>query len=167
MESLKNRKERFEYTGSLSEYQLLSKNTTMKYEVDSYSPYQNYLYKSALYGLDSINEKELVTMCSKKKQRINKVYFKGQMVINIYKQKLTNNFTTALFNKLFPKAPVTALFNSNQDTDPNFKNTLTFKDLNISKDDIVNLFIQEGILPKNFTELTTDPNQLPKLKNAI
>ena len=50
MESLKNRKERFEYTGSLSEYQLISKNTTMKYEVDSYSPYQNYLYKSIIWS---------------------------------------------------------------------------------------------------------------------
>jgi hypothetical protein len=52
----------------------------------------------------------------------------------------------------------------NEETDPNFKNTLTFKDLNISKEDIINIFIENGVLPKNFMALTQDPNQLPRLK---
>lgn len=164
MEKLKNRKERFEYTGKLEEYQLMPKKLVMEYEIDNYSSYQNYLYKRALYGLSSISEKELATMCSKKKYRINKVYLRGQIAINVYKQKLTNLITNALFDKLFPDSPLTAFFKSQEITDPNFKNTLTFKDLSITKDDIVNLFIQEGVLPKNFLEITTDPNQLPRLK---
>jgi hypothetical protein len=164
MEKLKNRKEKFEYTGKLAEYQLLSQNTVMQYEIDTYSSYQNYLYKRALYGLSAITEKELESMCSKKKQRINKVYLKGQSVINVYKQKLTNTYSNSLFITLFPNSGVTKYLISNEDIDPNFKNTLTFKDLKISKDNVIDLFIKEGVLPKNFIELKQDPNQLPRLK---
>jgi len=73
MEKLKNRKDKFEYVGKLEEYQLMPKKLTMQYEIDSYTSYQNYLYKRALYGLNAVEEKELVTMYSKKKLRINKV----------------------------------------------------------------------------------------------
>lgn len=164
MEKLKSRKERFEYSGKLAEYQLMAGKTTMEYEVDSYTNYQNYLYKRALYGLNVLTEHELASMCTKKKQRINKVYVKGQNVINIYKQKLTNAYSNLLLKTLFPNSPITEFFIGNATTDINFKNTLTFKDLNISKEDIINLFIEEGVLPKNFKELKNDPNMLPRLK---
>ena len=48
-------------------YQLNVSKVYLQYEQDKYSEYQNYLYKRALYGLSSLNEKEIVTMCSKKK----------------------------------------------------------------------------------------------------
>jgi hypothetical protein len=35
---------------------------------------------------------------------------------------------------------------------------------NISKEDIITIFISEGILPKNFHSITRDPNALPRLK---
>ena len=162
---MEKRKEKFEYVGKLEEYQLMPKCTMVQYEVDQYSSYQNYLYKRALYGLSSITEQELATMCSKKKKRIERVYLKGQQVINLHKQKLTNNITNLLFERLFPQSPLTEFFLSNTETDEKFKNTLNFKDLNITKDDIIRIFIEEGVLPKNFMEISVDPNQLPRLKN--
>jgi hypothetical protein len=51
------------------------------------------------------------------------------------------------------------------ETDEKFINKLTFKDLNISKSDIITIFISEGILPKNFLSLTEAPKSLPRLKN--
>ena len=57
-----------------------------------------------------------------------------------------------------------SLIASNQ-TDEKFKNTLNFKDLNINKDQIISIFIDEGVLPKNFLSLERNPNQLPRLKN--
>jgi hypothetical protein len=65
---------------------------------------------------------------------------------------------------LFPNAPITDFLLSDTQTDDKVKNTLTFKDLNISKDQIISIFIAEGVLPKNFLSLTHDPNQLPRLK---
>jgi len=149
----------------IKDYQL-QPGRYMQYEVDSYSQYQNYLYKRALYGLNALTEQELASICDKKKQRISRVYLKGQQAINVYKQKLTTAYSNLFFKTLFPNAPITDFLLGNDETDVNFKNTLTFKDLKISKEDIISVFIQEGVLPKNFLELTTDPNQLPRLKKS-
>ena len=161
-----NTKQKFEYSGKLENYQLMnSRPTVMQYETDGYSQYQNYLYKRALYGLDALSQQELATMCSKKKQRIINVYKRAQVVLNKFKQQLTIQYTNLFFKTLFPKSPLTDFLLSETETDEKFKNTLTFKDLNISKEQIISIFIEEGILPKNFLSLERDPNQLPRLKN--
>lgn len=166
MSNLKNRKERLHYFGDLANYQLKQQNEYKDYEIDSYSTYQNYLYKRALYGLNGLPKEEIDNICNKKKQRISKVYVKGQTTINIYKQTLTNIYTNFLFQSLFPNSPLTEFFLDNTEVDTEFKNILTFKELNIDKDRIINIFIEDGILPKNFHELKHDPNRLPRLKNA-
>jgi hypothetical protein len=149
----------------IRDYQLNGGKTYMQYEQDKYSVYQNYLYKRALYGLSALSEKELATMCGKKKQRILNVYKRAQNVLNIFKQKIAIEYTNKIFLSLFPKASITKdLVNCNE-TDEKFINTLTFKDLNIGKDQIISIFIAEGILPKNFLSLKEAPISLPSLKN--
>ena len=148
----------------VNNYQLNAGKTYMQYEQDKYSAYQNYLYKRALYGLDALSQEELATMCSKKKQRIINVFKRAQIVLNVAKQKATIAYTNALFKTLFPKSPITEFLLSETEPDPSFKNTLTFKELGINKDDIVDIFIREGILPKNFLSLE-QPNSLPRLRN--
>ena len=157
---------KLEYTGKIESYQLYRGETYMQYEQDSYNNYQNHLYKRALYGLSAFTQQELATMCSKKKQRVSKVYMKGQNVINLYKQKLTNAYSNFIFKTLFPESPLTQFFIETEETDVEFKNTLTFKDLGITKDQIIGLFITEGILPKNFHSLDKDFNALPRLRKA-
>lgn len=157
---------KLEYTGKIESYQLYKGNTYMQYEQDSYNNYQNHLYKRALYGLSAFTQQELATMCSKKKQRVSKVYMKGQNVINLYKQKLTNAYSNFIFKTLFPESPLTQFFIETEETDVEFKNTLTFKDLGITKDQVIGLFINEGILPKNFHSLDKDFNALPRLRKA-
>ena len=149
---------------NVKNYQLNAGKTYMQYETDKYSQYQNYLYKRALYGLDALSQDELATMCSKKKQRIINVYRRSQVVLNKFKQQVTIQYSNFIFKTLFPNAPITDFLLSDTQTDDKVKNTLTFKDLGISKDQIITIFIAEGILPKNFLSLTTDPNQLPRLK---
>ena len=149
----------------LKDYQLNTGKTHIQYEQDSYSNYQNYLYKRALYGLSSINQEELDSMCGKKKQRIINVYKRAQVVLNTFKQTATINYTNFLFKTLFPNSPITQFLLSETETDDKFKNTLTFKDLNISKEQIISIFMSEGILPKNFLSLEVQQNQLPRLKN--
>jgi hypothetical protein len=166
MKDMKTKKEKFDYTGNLSDYQLNASNKVTKYEVDSYTQYQNHLYKRALYGLNAFTQQELATMCSKKKQRVSNVYLRGQKMINLYKQKLTVAYSNMLFKTFFPDSPITNYLLGEQELDVKHTNTLTFKDLNISKDDIITVFIAEGILPKNFLSITVDPNALPRLRNA-
>jgi hypothetical protein len=146
-------------------YQLNASTKTTQYLSDGYSQYQNYLYKRALYGLDSLDEKELVTMCSKKRQRIVNVYKRAQIIVNKLKQEITIQQSNFIFKTLFPNSPITEFLLSETETDEKFKNTLTFKDLNISKDQIISIFMAEGVLPKNFLSLEGPQNQLPRLKN--
>ena len=148
-------------------YQLNVGKTYMQYEQDNYSQYQNYLYKRALYGLDSMTEQELSGMCSKKKQRIVNVYKRAQIVVNKIKQQATIKYTNDFFKAFFPKSPLTDAFLNDTETDDNFKNVLTFKELNIKKDQIISIFIEEGILPKNFMSLQIGPNELPRLKQTL
>jgi hypothetical protein len=89
---------------NVSNYQLYVDKTYIQYEQDKYSVYQNYLYKRALYGLESLSEKELATICSKKKQRINNVYKRAQTVLNTVKQKLTIKYSNDIFQRLFPNS---------------------------------------------------------------
>ena len=123
------------------------------FEQDKYNTYQNYLYKRALYGLDSLSVDELNTMCSKKKSRIVNVYNRTQVVVNNYKHKVTKQLTDKLLTSLFPNSSLISELCNYDDVDNNYKNTLTFKDLCIQKDALVQLFISEGILPKNFLSL--------------
>lgn len=148
----------------IKNYQLYAGKTYMQYEQDKYSAYQNYLYKRALYGLDALEQKELATMCSKKKQRIINVYKRAQVVLNKFKQELSIQYTNLLFKTLFPNSPITDALLANSETDEKFKNTLTFKDLGIEKKDIISIFISGGILPKNFLSLQEAPVNLPMLK---
>jgi hypothetical protein len=146
-------------------YQLNASKTYIQYESDGYSQYQNYLYKRALYGLNALTKEELDTMCSKKKQRILNVYKRAQRILNVFKQQVTIQYSNYIFQTLFPKSPWTEAMTAYSETDEKFINKLTFKDLNISKSDIITIFIAEGVLPKNFLSLKEAPVSLPKLKN--
>lgn len=145
-------------------YQMRS-HTVISYQQDRYNQYQNYLYKRALYGLSALTQDELATMCSKKKQRVINVYKKAQLVINKLKQQATIKYTNFIFESLFPNSPITQALLSETETDDTLINKLNFKDLGIEKKDIISIFIDEGILPKNFLSLEGPQNQLPRLRN--
>ncbi len=161
------KKHKFEYSGKLEEYQLYKKSTYTQYEVDKYSEYQNYLYKRALYGLKSLPKEEFEKMCKKKKFRITNVHRRAQRVLNEAKQRKVITITNKMFAKWFPDTSFTQFMLGNTDTDIKVRNTLNFKDLNIDKDEIISIFIDEGILPKNFLSLSKNPNVLPRLKNEV
>ena len=164
MSSTKKRK--FEYSGKLEEYQLYKGKTYTQYETDKYTEYQNFLYKRALYGLKSLPQAEVDKMSKQKRIRITKVNRRAQRVLNTAKQRRVIAITNAMFSKWFPDSKFTKFMLGNTDTDVKVRNTLNFKDLNIDKDEIIRIFIDEGILSKNFLSLTTDPHSLPRLKNV-
>jgi len=161
-----NRNGKYQFVGKLSDFQKLeaNPNSFVKYEQDKYTAYQNYLYKRVLHGLKSLSKEEYNRTCRQKKQRISRVYLRGQKVINKLKQESTNRYSNFIFETLFPDAPLTDWLISNTETDDKFKNTLTFADLGITKDDIITAFIEEGVLRQDFMDITTNPNKLPRLK---
>ncbi len=160
------KKQKFEYSGKLAEYQLYKENTYTKYETDIYSQYQNFLYKRALYGLSSLPKDEVAKMSKQKKIRISKVNRRAQRVLNEAKQRKVITITNELFTKWFPDTKFTKFMLDNTETDNKVKNTLNFKDLNMHKNEIIRIFIEEGILSSNFLNLKRDPNSLPRLKSV-
>jgi len=152
-------------TQELKKTQLNCNNHYKNYPTDNYSNYQNYLYKRVLYGLDSLPEEEVLNMCNNKRKRIVSVYNRTQVIINRFKQQITVVQSNFIINLLFPNSPLYSLFTEKTETDDSFKNKLSFKDLGISKDQLINVFITEGILPKNFLNLNEKPNELPRLKS--
>ena len=161
------KKQKFEYSGKLEEYQLYKKNTYTKYETDQYSQYQNFLYKRALYGLKSLPAEEVEKMSKQKQIRISKVNRRAQRVLNEAKQRKVISITNSLFASWFPDTKFTKFMLTNTETDFKVRNSLNFKDLNIDKHEIVRIFIEEGILSSNFLSLTRNPNELPRLKRNV
>lgn len=164
---ISNRRGKYQFAGKLSDFQKLEANpkSFVKYEQDKYTAYQNYLYKRALHGFKAMSKEELNKTCKEKRKRITRVYLRAQKIINKLKQEKTNSYSNLIFKTLFPNAPLTDWFIDNSFTDNKFKNTLTFADLGISKDDIINLFIEEGVLRPDFMSIKEDPNRLPRFKN--
>lgn len=160
------KKHKFEYSGKLEEYQLYKGKTYTQYETDKYTAYQNFLYKRALYGLKSLPQVEVDKMSKQKRIRITKVNRRAQRVLNEAKQRRVITITNAMFSKWFPDSKFTKFMLGNTDTDVKVRNTLNFKDLNIDKDEIIRIFIDEGILSSNFLSLKRDPHALPRLKNV-
>lgn len=133
-----------------------TKNVERVYEKDPYNSRQNFLYKRAIFGLAVYSEQEISEMSKVKIKRITKMNHKTQVVLNLWKQELLNKWTNKFFGTIFPTSPFAKEFITKTSIDKNFICTLSFKDLKITKNDIINRLIVEKLLPKNFYELKND-----------
>ena len=131
------------------------KNVNQVYEQDPYNSRQNFLYKRALNGVGVYDKKEIDEMSNEKLKRINKIHRKTQVILNLWKQEMliskSNKMITLLFGDV--KYGLLKEIKDNKAIDKDFICTLSFKDLGITKSDVINRLIVEKILPKNFHEL--------------
>ena len=110
-----------------------------------------YLFKRVLHGLNVYAEEEVRTMSPSKRNRIKKVWRRGQSEVNILKQKVSNEFTNSIFS----------IFNNSQlaknmitdEVDPKYINRFTLKQLGINYDHLIVHFMYAGLLPHNFLQL--------------
>ena len=137
------------------ERQIVSSNFRMKYEKDEFNNIQNKMYKEVLFGLSNFSESEIKSIPFKEQNRINKTHRHAQSILNIWKQELCSGIVNSLFKNLFPKSSITKDLTEEyaNHIDPTFKNFINFKDLGVSKKQIVNKLILHNVLPKNFFEL--------------
>jgi len=142
-----------------------NKNSNSRFERDAFTAYQNFLYKRCLYGVGVYDKEELQTMNADKRKRIEKVNKRCQFVLNMWKQELCNEYTNRIFQTFFPKTEIGKFFfiKHKNTVDPGFTNTLSFKDMGISKKQIVEKLILEGVLPKNFHDLKHAPTKEEKI----
>ena len=150
---LQQREERYAYYGLLQEYQLLTKEEFMKLDYTKLNPQQHFLFKRVLHGLNVYTPEEAVKLHWDKKRRIKKVWQRGQEVINIWKQTISNKKINSYLYKTFGENVRAILDVPADDYLPEYKNTLTLKDLGLTYEDVILKFMAEGLLPKNFLSL--------------
>jgi len=138
------------YSGMLSEKQF---PITSIVSYQTLSVTQNELYKRSMIGIEFYEKEEIYSMNSAKKDKIIKKNKQVQKLMNQWKQELTNNITNGWLSALFPKSELIKSIVNNSETSPSFMNTLSFKELGVTKEDIINKLIASKLLPSNFAAL--------------
>jgi hypothetical protein len=104
-------------------------------------------------GLDFYAPEELYAMNSAKKIKISKRHKAVQTTLNLWKQELVNMKANALLNTLFPNSALIAAITSDFETDNSYINKMTFKELGLNKENVINKLICSNFLPRNFEAL--------------
>ena len=148
------------YTGNYKQFQQEgSKHGNKNYQIDGMvlTNYQQFLYNRALYGLSVYSKEDLMLMSKSKRNRILKVYKRSQSILNLWKQELVNRKTNDFLMKMFPNSRITQDFTTAGNfIDDSYTNTTKFSDLGVKTKDIINKLLDEGILPKNYYELSQE-----------
>ncbi len=149
---LNQRESRFIYYGIYESY-CANKPNIQRLNYTKLNPKQHFLFKRVLHGLNMYSKEQVAEMHPQKKRRISKVWRKGQNLINEWKQMICNKKVNKfLFITFGDKSPLMKelLAVPVNETDPNYKNTQSLKDLGITYEDLILKFMQSGLLPKNF-----------------
>jgi hypothetical protein len=148
--------QKINYTSKIGNNQAFHKShQSFVYERDPFNAYQNFLYKRALFGLSVYSKEEIDAMHYSKKKRIIGVHKRAQSILNVWKQELCHAFVSNFLLKIFHHSKFVKDYVQNfaDVTDPEYISKTEFKDLGISKEDIIDKLINEKVLPYNFYEL--------------
>lgn len=148
---LQARKERYEYLGILSEYQTQPELIAQRLDYTKLNPTQHFLFKRVLHGLNVYTPEQVSKLHWDKKRRIKKVWQRGQREVNAWKQVITAKKAMSIFS-IFNSTEFGRQLNSipAEEIDPTYVNKISFKDLDITYEDLILFYMKKGLLPKNF-----------------
>lgn len=156
----KEKQEKHVYKGTMHSFDELGvlKETNKAYaQQNSYSEYQNFLYNRALYGMKVYSEDEQINMFVQKRYRIEHVHTRAMKQLNVLKQSRIKELSDRVFN-IFHNSKLAKAICCEEEFDESFNSKLSLRDLNISKNEVVEHFISTGILPPNFYSLVQPLN---------
>lgn len=163
---LQKREERYAYIGLLSEYQLHPPSLIQSLDYTKLNPYQHFLFKRVLHGLNMYDKTEIENMHWDKKRRVKKVWRKGQEVLNEFKQYVCYKDANKIFS-IFKHSPLAKGFlDTPFEYVPSIRNKMTLKEVNLTYEDVIIKFMEKGLLPKNFLSLKPHGNQKSFTKNG-
>jgi hypothetical protein len=146
--------ERLNYYGILSEYQLHPQNLVQNLSYRKLNPYQHFLFKRVLHGLNMYDTQEKAKLHWDKKRRITRVWKRAQEELNTWKQIICNKKVNAYFRDNFTGSTAEYIMSiPPEETLRDYKNTMTLKDLGITYEDVILRFMQKGLLPRTFLTL--------------
>lgn len=115
---------------------------------------QQKLYRLALYGLSVYTPEEIARLSFIEKKKIIVTQQKTQTLLNKFKQEAVHKKIGSFLTTFFPKSSFAkALAHYDKYLDDTDKNTMSFKDLGITKEMIIDKLLSAGLLPKNFYQL--------------
>lgn len=119
------------------------------------NPNQKMLFHICLYGIKACSKEDLSQMSFAHKHKIQKKYDRAFVAINRLKQEHVNNWTNAFMKHYFPKTECTKVFveKYGDAIDFNKKCEISFKDLDISREQVIERLIESKILPANFYQI--------------
>jgi len=145
---------RYLYLGILSDYQIISKDLTQQIVYTKLNPYQHFLFKRVLHGLNVFSKDEVEKMHWDKKRRIKRVWKRAQDELNLWKQTLCNKLANEVLSIFTRSTLIEDILKIDvSETDKSYINKMTFKDLGIKYEDVIIFFISKGLLPNNFLQL--------------
>jgi hypothetical protein len=157
IKTLKERVEKTTYTGTFKDFQAFGSSFKGEryadYEKSPYNELQNFLYKRALFGLKIYSDQNAKELHWQKRQRIQKVHKRAQKELNIWKQEKMISITNKVFDIFRRSSFAKEVIDIYSDPDPKFISKASFKELSLSKEDVINRLLSRGILPKNFKTL--------------
>lgn len=120
------------------------------------SPKQKDLYSKVVYGFKAYTKEEIQTMSERKKTNVTVTYTKAQRILRNWKQDLTFSFVDRFLLAIFPKSPIVSQMCQIKGhlADYDKEDEISFKDLGITQEQIVNKLIEFELLPQNFYQLT-------------
>jgi hypothetical protein len=120
------------------------------------SPKQKDLYSKVVYGFKAYTKEEIAAMSERKKMNVTVTYTKAQRILRNWKQDITFSFIDKLLVTLFPKSPIVSQMCSTEGhlEDYSKEDEISFKDLGINQQKIIDKLLEFELLPKNFYELT-------------
>lgn len=144
------------YCGSFTTTQTDGNKKLLNYGAPTYSPKQKELYKRAMKGLRAYTPEELYAMNSRKKDRIKYRHIRAQKLLNEFRLRRSAAYLKDRIKTIIPNLKEDSILGQLiNDPRINKRKRCKFKDeqLLIEKEDIIQLFIANEILPSNFYSL--------------
>jgi len=114
---------------------------------------QQAIYAQAVYGLTYFTKEQLKQMKPERKQEIITHHQRVQTVLNVWKQKLSNDMVDNYLRTLYQKSEVIMALLATSGYDHTIEDKQTFKDLGITQPMIVEKLLETGLLPENFMKI--------------
>lgn len=146
---------KYETPAHVKKIQLKGTVKYQKIEEVKLSPKQKDLYSKVVYGFKAYTIEEIKNMSERKKINVTVTYTKAQRILRNWKQDLTFNNLDNLMLTIFPKSSIVkALCSTTGHLDNVSKeDEISFKDLGINQNQILDKLIEFQLLPKNFYQL--------------
>lgn len=127
--------------------------TYQSLDTKDFNSKQQFMYRTALYGLGVYDQREIDNMPFKQRFIIMKHQNKAQKALNRFKNEIMNMQISKMLPNWFSNSTLAKEFVDEQYDDLDMPNVLSFKDLGINKFMIAKKLMSVGILPANFFQI--------------